>query len=247
MHRPWPNPRVVGHRGGGALAPENTLAGIRKAAQLGFGAVEFDVMLSADRVPLLIHDETLERTTNGHGTVAGTPFEKFASLDAGAWFGDEYRDERVPSFELAARLCIELHLWANVELKPAKGFERETGTAAAKLARGLWRGASPAPLLSSFHRAALEAARGVAPEFERGYLTDRIEPDWLEAAEALACVSVHCNCKYLTQTQAGKIRRAGYWLLCYTVNDPDIARRLFSWGVDAIFTDRLDLIPPDFS
>src|SRR4030088_630189 len=58
MHRTWPYPRVVGHRGGGALAPENTLAGIRKAAALGFGGVEFDVMLSADKVPLLIHDET---------------------------------------------------------------------------------------------------------------------------------------------------------------------------------------------
>src|SRR4249920_1127368 len=66
-HRPWPYPRFIGHRGGGTLAPENTLSGIRKAAEMGFGGVEFDVMLSADKVPVLIHDETLERTTNGHG------------------------------------------------------------------------------------------------------------------------------------------------------------------------------------
>src|SRR6266568_1778923 len=201
MQRPWPYPRVVAHRGGGALAPENTLAGIRKAAATGFGGVEFDVMLSADKVPLLIHDETLERTTDGRGAVSAAPYAKLAGLDAGAW----------------------------------------------KLALELWRGASPAPLLSSFQRAALEAARAAAPELDRGFLTDRIGPDWRDAAQALGCVSVHCNCKYLTAAQAKEIRGAGYRLLCYTVNDPEIARRLFSWGVDAIYTDRLDLIPPDFS
>ncbi len=247
MQRPWPYPRVVGHRGGGALAPENTLAGIRKAAAMGFGGVEFDVMLSADKVPLLIHDETLERTTDGRGAVSAAPYAKLAGLDAGAWFGPEFRGERVPTLKLAGKLCVELGLWANVEIKPARGFERETGAAAAKLALELWRGASPAPLLSSFQRVALEAARAAAPELDRGFLTDRIEPDWRDAAQALGCVSVHCNCKYLTAAQAKEIRGAGYRLLCYTVNDPEIARRLFSWGVDAIYTDRLDLIPPDFS
>src|SRR2546425_7902993 len=152
MREPWPYPRIIGHRGGGTLAPENTLAGIRKAATMGFGGVEFDVMLSADKVPLLIHDETLDRTTNGQGSVAATPYARLASLDAGAWFGPEYRGERVPTLEQAGKLCVELGLWANVEIKPAQGFERETGAAAAKLALELWRGASPAPLLSSFQR-----------------------------------------------------------------------------------------------
>src|SRR2546426_3250788 len=247
MQRPWPHPRVVGHRGGGALAPENTLAGIRKAAAMGFGGVEFDVRAAADKGPVLMHDETPERTTDGRGAVSATPYARFASLDAGAWFGREYRGERVPSFELAGKLCVELGLWANVEIKPAKGFERETGAVAAKLAAEIWRGVSPAPLLSSFQRTALEAARAAAPELDRGFLTDRIEPDWREAAQALRCVSVHCNCEYLTPAQAKEIRGAGYWLLCYTANDPETVRRLLSWGVDAIFTDRLDLIPQDFS
>ena len=245
MRRPWPYSRVVGHRGGGALAPENTLAGLRKAAAMGFSGVEFDVMLSADKVPVLIHDETLDRTTNGRGAVAATPYARLAGLDAGAWFGREYLGERVPSFEQAGKLCVELGLWANVEIKPAPGFERETGAIAASLARELWRGATREPLLSSFHPAALEAARAAAPELQRGFLTDRIEPGWDETARALKCVSLHCNGEHLSETQANEIRGAGYWLLCYTVNDPDTARRLFSWGVDAIFTDRLDLVGPD--
>ena len=247
MQRPWPYPRVVGHRGGGTLAPENTLAGLRKAAAAGLGAVEFDVMLSADNVPVLIHDETLERTTDGRGAVAATPYARLADLDAGAWFSREFAGEPVPSLEQAGKLCVELGLWVNVEIKPARGFERETGAVAAKVAQALWHGVSPAPLLSSFHPAALEAARESAPGLARGFLTERVEPGWVEKASALGCVSLHCNHEYLAQAQVEGIRAAGYWLLCYTVNDPDSARRLFSWGVDAIFTDRPDLIGPDFA
>jgi glycerophosphoryl diester phosphodiesterase len=153
----------------------------------------------------------------------------------------------VPSFEQAGKLCVGLGLWANVEIKPALGFERETGAIVAKLVQMLWRGVSPAPLLSSFHPASLDAARESAPALPRGFLAERIGPGWAETPSALGCVSLHCNCEYLTQAQADEIRAAGYWLLCYTVNDPGSARRLFSWGVDAIFTDRPDLIGSDLA
>jgi glycerophosphoryl diester phosphodiesterase len=247
MHRPWPHARVIAHRGGGALAPENTLAGIRKAAQMGFRCVEFDVMLSADKVPLLIHDETLDRTTDGRGAVAETPYANIARLDAGGWFGDSFRGEPLPTFALAGGLCVDLRLWANVELKPARGYERETGELAATLARKIWREAPQLPLFSSFHPNALEAARTAAPEFQRGFLTEQTGSDTLEAARGLGCVSIHCNGKYLTAAEASRIHHAGFWLLCYTVNELDRAKLLFSWGVDAIFTDRLDLLPPDLS
>jgi glycerophosphoryl diester phosphodiesterase len=243
----WLHPRIIGHRGGGTVAPENTLAGIRKAAEMGLGGVEFDVMLTADRIPVLIHDETLERTTSGQGHVAATSYAKLAALDAGGWLGPEYRGERVPDFERAAKLCVELGLWANVEIKPAAGFERDTAEIACRVVARLWAGASPKPLLSSFQGICLEVAQAEAPEFERGYLTDRIEHDWRDSARRLGCVSVHCNFQHLTAALADEVRRAGFGLLCYTVNDADTARRLFSWGVDAIFTDRLDLFPADFS
>lgn len=247
MLRPWPYPRVVGHRGGGVLAPENTLAGIRKAAAMGCRGVEFDVMLSSDKIPVLMHDETLERTTGAHGLVSDTTYSELSCLDAGARFGPETRGERIPSFEQAGKLCVELGMWANVEIKPARGLEQETGLVAAKLAQKLWRRTGSAPLLSSFQPAALAAAHRAAPRLHRGLLTDRIQDGWREAAREFACVSVHCNSKYLTAAQASEVRGAGYWLLCYTVNDPESARELFSWGVDAVFTDRLDLIPPDLA
>jgi glycerophosphoryl diester phosphodiesterase len=243
---PWPYPRVIAHRGGGALAPENTLAGLRRAKALGFSAVEFDVMLAGDGVPILMHDETLERTTNGRGAVAETPYAALAALDAGSRFGAGFAGEPVPSFAAAARLCVELGLWANVEIKPAQGHARATGAAAAKLAAGTWGASAPAPLLSSFEPAALEAAREAAPQLALGFLSDPVPRDWRALLERFGCVSLHCNHRHLGEVQARAVREAGYWLLCYTVNDAETARRLRGWGVDAIFTDRLDLIGPDF-
>jgi glycerophosphoryl diester phosphodiesterase len=243
---PWPYPRIIAHRGGGALAPENTLAGLRRAKALGFAAVEFDVMLSGDGVPILMHDETLERTTSGRGEVAATPYAALVALDAGVRFGPGFHGEPVPAFAAAARLCVEVGLWANVEIKPATGHARDTGAAAANVAAKIWSPGESAPLLSSFEPAALEAAREAAPQLARGFLTDRLAADWRVRAERLGCVSVHCNHADLVENDARAVRDAGYWLACYTVNDPATARRLFGWGVDAIFTDRLDLIEPDF-
>ena len=244
--KPWPYPRIIAHRGGGTLAPENTLAGMRKAKELGFAGVEFDVMLAADATPILMHDQTLERTTDGRGAIAAAAYRDLLKLDAGSWYSPRHAGEPVPSLERAGRLCIELGLWANVEIKPSKGYEIETGRAAALLAHELWRGAPLPPLLSSFQPATLTAAKDAAPELPRGALTEDIAPNWEQWMQTLDCVSLHCDYRLLLPQQARAVHDAGYWLLCYTVNDPEIARVLFDWGVDAVVTDRLDLIAPNF-
>ena len=244
----WPWPRVIAHRGGGQLAPENTLAAIRRGHAMGFRAVEFDVMLAADLVPVLIHDETLERTTNGRGRVVEHASAALATLDAGSWFGTAFQGEPVPTFADAARLCQSLGLWANIEIKPAAGQDIETGQRTALLAADIWKNApGPLPLLSSFSVPALAAARDLAPQFPRGLLVSAVPADWQSRADALGCVSLHCNQSKLDESTARAVVAAGYGLATYTVNDPAIARRLFSWGVDAVFTDRLDLVGPDFA
>jgi glycerophosphoryl diester phosphodiesterase len=240
----WPYPRIVAHRGGGRLAPENTLAAIRLGASLGFAGVEFDVMLAGDGTPVLIHDETLERTTGAAGEVARMPYAELAKLDAGAWCGERWRGERIPTFAAAAGLCQELGLWANIEIKPAKGYERATGEAVARATRALWRGASLPPVLSSFSIAALEAARAAVPELPRGYLVEAIPGDWRERLRALDAVALHCHYRALTPTVAGGIHAAGYAVLCWTVNDPGEARRLLDGGADCLVTDALDQIGP---
>jgi len=227
-------PRWFAHRGGGSLAPENTLAGIRLAARMGFRAVEFDVMLSADGTPVLIHDETLTRTTNGAGRVCETPDEILFGLDAGG-------GESIPRFAEAAALCREHGLLANVEIKPATGHEVQTATVVAQLTAALWQGAAVQPLLSSFSLEALEIARDLAPDIRRGVLFDSVPADWLAEMRRLRAFSLHCDAKLLSDEVLAEAQAAGIPVLCYTVNAPEQAKMLLQRGVSALFTDRLDL------
>ena len=236
----WPYPRIVAHRGGGALAPENTLGAIRHGASMGFKGVEFDVMLAGDGTPVIIHDETVDRTTDGRGEVSKMSFSELSSFKI-------HQNERIPKYEEAARLCLELGLWANVEIKPAKGYERPTGEVVSRMTRELWRGAPLGPLLSSFSIEALEAAQATAPELPRGYLVDKIPSGWRETMKRLECVALHCNHKHLTEALAAEIHAAGYSILLWTVNEPLDAQRLFSMGADCLVTDALDRIGPAFS
>jgi glycerophosphoryl diester phosphodiesterase len=229
-----PLPRWFAHRGGGMLAPENTLAGIRLAARLGYRAVEFDVMLNGDGTPVLIHDETLQRTTNGRGRVCETGDAQLFTLDAG-------NGEPVPRFADAAALCREYGLLANVEIKPAAGYEARTAEVVATLAEHLWQGAAVPPLLSSFSLEALAVARDVAPALARGVLFERVPTDWPAVLERLQAVSLHCAARSLGDDVLAEAGARGIPVLCYTVNDPGLAARLFGRGVHALFTDRLDL------
>lgn len=233
----WPYPRIVAHRGGGKLAPENTLGAIRLGAQMGFRGVEFDVMLAGDGTPVLMHDETLERTTDGRGRVPDTPYAQLARLDAG-------RGEAVPRFADAARLCRELGLWANVEIKPAPGYERRTGEAVARMAAELWRGAPLQPVLSSFSPVALLAARQAEPQLPRGLLVARLPLRWRDMLRDLECVALHANYRVLNARVLDEARRAGVAVLAWTVNDLRSARKLLGWGVDCLVTDALKRIDP---
>ena len=226
-------PRFIAHRCGGILAPENTLAGLQAAAAAGFRAVEFDVMLSADGTPVLIHDETLERTTNGVGRVCETPDAVLLALDAGG-------GERIPTLAEAAALCCRLGLLANVEIKPASGHERRTGEVVARAARALWAEALP-PLLSSFSIEALEAAADAAPELARGLLFDAVPADWMRRHKALAAATLHCAAARVSDAVLAEAAAAGVPVLCYTVNDPVQAEALQRRGVASLFTDRTDL------
>ena len=236
----WPLPRVFAHRCGGALAPENTLAGLRLAAQLGCRAVEFDVMLSADGSPWLIHDETLDRTTDGRGLVCATHDAELARLDAGFRHHRAYAGEPLPTLKAAAALCRELGLQANVEIKPASGFEEITGEVVAQQVLALWRDA-PLPLVSSFSGEALLAARRVAPRLPLGALWARPPADWRQHADALGAFSLHCAAHALDDNLLAEARAAGIPVLCYTVNDPRVEAALFARGVASVFSDRIDL------
>ena len=237
----WVLPRVFAHRCGGALAPENTLAGLRIAQALGLGAVEFDVMLSADGSPWLIHDEALERTTNGAGRVCAATDEVLQRLDAGGYQHRAFAGEHLPTFAAAAARCRELGLQANVEIKPATGFEAVTGEVVARQLVDLWQGAA-LPLVSSFSEIALAAARRVCPQLPIGQLWVRPPDDWRQRLAALDGYSLHCSADEVCDALLAEAAAAGVPVLCWTVNSPEVADALFARGVTSVFADRIDLL-----
>ena len=244
--RTWPYPRVVAHRGGGKLAPENTLEAIDTGARLGLKMIEFDAKLSADNVVFLLHDDDVDRTSNGHGAAKALSYAQLEALDAGSWFDVKFAGARMPTLAQVAARCKEHGLAANVEIKPCEGRDVETGRVVAQEAARLWADAETAPLLSSFSYAALAAAREAAPDLPRGMLYGDVPGDWHAQTAALACVSLHADHRKLNEALVAQIKDSGLRILAYTVNDPERARLLARWGVDAICTDRIDLIGADF-
>ncbi len=246
----WPYPIRVAHRGGGTLAPENTIAGLRCGLEYGYRAVEFDVMLAKDGIGVVIHDPEFGRTVAGRGKVADYPSAALIHMDAGSWFGPEFMGEPIPLFTQFIDFCQANAIWMNVEIKPVAGFEAETGRVVAEVVQARFAEQIAAqdwarvPLLSSFSPVALAAAQQAAPDIPRGMLVDRVPADWQAQAKALGAVAVHTNHKHLTADMASAIREAGFGLFCYTVNDPARAEEILGWGVNGFCSDRIDLIAP---
>jgi len=245
MSHAWPYPPIVAHRGGGKLAPENTLAAIDVGARLGHRMIEFDAKLSQDNEVFLLHDDTLDRTSSGWGVAGKLTWSQLVQLDAGGWFGKAFDGERLPLLSQVADRCRQHRLMANIEIKPTSGLEVKTGQIVALAARDLWQD-QVAPLLSSFSYEALAAAKQAVPELPRGLLLDEWDENWPALTQALGCISIHLNHKLLDERRTAELKRAGLRILVYTVNDPERAHRLLQWGVDAICTDRIDTIGPDF-
>ena len=240
----WPYPRWIAHRGAGRLAPENTLAAFRIGASHGYRAFECDVKLSADGVPFLLHDSTLQRTTSGHGPAAALAWRALSMLDAGAWHSRAFAGEPPPSFESIARFCLANGFALDVEIKPSPGAEAETGRVVAMAAAALWHGTAALPLLTSFQPASLTAALETAPELPRGLLLETLRAGWLDEARALRCAAVATHYSLIDAATLAAIHDAGMRALVYTVNDPAEVQRLERLGIDGIVTDAVDRFPP---
>jgi glycerophosphoryl diester phosphodiesterase len=240
----WPYPRWIAHRGAGKLAPENTLAAFRVGAAHGYRAFECDVKLSADGVPFLLHDSTLERTTSGSGPADQQPWARLSRLDAGAWHSRAYAGEPPPSLEAVAQLCLANGYALNIEIKPSPGREAETGRVVAVEAARLWGGADVRPLLSSFQPESLAAAGEAAPELRRALLFDKLRAGWFEEARVLGCAAVVTAYPLMDAALAAQLHAAGMRALVYTVNDPAEVQRLGRIDVDGLITDAVDRFSP---
>lgn len=217
---------LIGHRGAAGLEPENTLRSFQRAVELGVSAIELDVY-EREGTLIVIHDDTVDRTTNGKGAVASLSLEALRALDAGG-------GERIPTLqEVFAAVPHEIGI--NVELKGP-------GTAAALLRFMGQVTDERAVLVSSFHHDALreirrhDAALPVAPLFHR------VSRTMFTVAEELDAWSVNISRQLASRELIDQAHDQGYRVIVYTVNDPHEAERLKDWGVDGLFTDRPDLL-----
>ncbi len=237
----WPYPFWIAHRGAGRLAPENTLAAFKVGMEHGYGAFECDVQLSLDGVPFLLHDDTLDRTSNGHGLGCQLDWAALSKLDAGAWHSPSFVGEPLASLAGLTALAHDHQLALNLELKPAPGQATTVGAGVAQWLHQHWRAPVP-PLLSSFEPEALRAARSAG--YPIALLRERWGADALPLAQQLGAVAVVCHHATLTAAAIKTLHAAGLKALSYTVNTREEAQRLIAAGVDGLITDAIDSFRP---
>lgn len=236
------DPPVIAHRGACGYAPENTMSALSRAVSLGIQWVEFDVMLAKCGTPVIYHDETLQRTTRHPGNINDYTYQYLRTLDAGAWFNPIYSSERIPTLCHFMEFILASGISANIEIKPMPGFEEQTVQATLQVVGRFFPLHSDKILFSSFCLNTLRLLRLQAPTCQMAMLMHEWHQDWRETADALQCISMDVNEKILTADNVRLIKNSGKLLLSYTVNEPDRASQLFSWGVDAVFSDYPDRI-----
>jgi glycerophosphoryl diester phosphodiesterase len=229
-------PFVIAHRGCSGFAPENTLASLHLAGQQGIKWVEIDVMLSADGVPVIFHDDYLSRTTNGDGLIHKTSIAQLKELDAGSWKGAEFQQETIPTLAEAIDVIGQYGMGLNLELKPCEGLEEETTAASIEVLKRLWPKDLPL-LLSSFNYFSLTSAKELWPEIDRGYNVSAIPKAWKSRLELLGCSGLHIHQSFFDAEQVAEVKAAGYKVLAFTINNESLALDLFNQGLDAVFSD----------
>jgi glycerophosphoryl diester phosphodiesterase len=235
-------PKVIGHRGAKAYAPENTLASIHAAADLGIQWVEVDVKLTKDSTAIIFHDEELERCTGTSGLVKDFTLEQIRELDAGSWYGESFIGEKIPTLEELLNTVLERGMGVNLEIKPCPGREVETAEVMLDIATRIWPDDQPPPLVSSFQHVSLETALDMMPEWPRGFLIDERLDNWKEIADYIKAATININGNKTTRDEIEEYMEYGKPILAYTINQPDKARELLRWGVDSFFSDNPDVI-----
>ena len=230
-------PRIIGHRGAAQAAPENTLEGLREAKRQGATWVEVDAKLTADNAIILLHDDLLDRTTSGQGAAAKITLAQIRALDAGSWMAPAFAGVRVPTLEEAVQELQTLGLNCNVEIKPCPGREQVTAEFVVRELQRLWPVHAEKPLISSFAYQSLEVAHRLAPAFPRAVLVEEVPENWRALCEGVDAVALNPWHKTLTPEWTNAVKKAGYRVMSYTVNETPRARELFDWGVDAVFSD----------
>lgn len=237
-------PTLIAHRGVSSLAPENTMAAFIKCLDVGAEWFEFDVSVLADGTVAVMHDETVDRTTNGSGSLAQMTFAQLRKFDAGAWFGSQFRLERVPELVSVVELLNTTKLKAVLEIKPYSKDEQSRHALVSAVAASLEQlKADEKLLICSFSTDILQLCKEMIPQYGRALLVDSatLQADFdkvKQTALNLGCVAIHPEYKRLSAEQVRALQEAGLKVNVWTVDHRDEAEALSAMGVDGLITNR---------
>lgn len=236
-------PQIIAHRGCAGYAPENSLEGIHTAADMDVSWVELDVKITKDQVPVIFHDDTLERTSNGSGAVADMTLSELRELEIGSYFSDSFAGIKIPTLEEAIDVILQRDLGLNLEIKPCPGREKETAEVALDLLSHIWDDHDRL-LISSFSHVSLETAYDMAEDWYRGFLLQGKEwpENWRDFISHLDVSTINVDGNVLEQSQINEVVSFGLPVIAYTVNDPAQAHILQSLGVHTLISDEPDVI-----
>ncbi len=225
-------PLILGHRGASHAAPQNTLAAFCKAADVGADGVELDVHLSRDGVPVVIHDDSVDATTDGKGLVCEMTLAQLKTLDAGVRFGAQFAGERIPTLEEVLEV-VGKRLLVNIELKS----EQTVALVSAVVALVRRMGMTSRVWFSSFKPYALYRARALAPEIPCGLLYGPLNPGTLLLRPFTPYEALHPYKDMVTERFISRAHQRGLRVFTWTLDDPAVARRFADWGIDGIITN----------
>lgn len=228
---------VQGHRGASAIAPENTLAAFRAAADMGAQWVELDVALSADGVLLVIHDDTVDRTSSGTGSLGDLSAAEATRLDAGSWFDPRFASEHIPTLSETLDLLGALGVGANIEIKQHehhRSLDQLVETVRNVIAER--RGSGPV-MISSFDIDALRAMHKLAPDLELAMLWEVVPADWVDQLASIPAAAIHLDFKALSIGFLEETSRRGIKVRAWTCNDPHQLLSFWDAGLTGVITD----------
>ncbi len=234
-----PIPLFIAHRGHSARCPENTLAAFRSAIDAGAQMIELDVSLSRDRHLVVIHDETVDRTTNGTGVVKSLTLDQLSQLDAGSWFDPRFHAERLPTLSQVLD-AVKGHLRVNIEIKPEAFEARGPTDAVERQVLNLVREKAMLDdvLVSSFEWMVLESIRRVEPDVALGLLSDVPADErlfhWFQRVKGF---SWHPDYRVVTRQQVDGLHGLGARVFPYAVDGKIDTHGMLSMGVDGLIVD----------
>lgn len=236
---------VIAHRGASAYHPENTMAAFRSAHEMGAEMIELDILLTKDGIPIAIHDETLERTTNGTGMVAEFTLEELKELDAGSWFSKAHKGETIPSLEevlefAKGKIALNIEIKTEAVTDQARGGIEEKALELVKKYE-----MQNYVLFSSFDYRALSHLRELDVDISTALLYEESQSDNRSPSELVSAYQANAfNCSYrkLSKKWAKEAKSNDIPVFVYTVNKKHLMRKMIPRGVSGIFSDKPDVL-----